>query len=302
MPEHPGAPVPAEMSRIHVPIAWVTISCLILVGFVQAFGSYRPSVDAVMGWICVALVLSTVVFSVGLHKVARIRARRRHSRDQALKQEGILGSDIQAWWISVIAPLEGGLAAGKWNPNAITLMSFCFSIAGCLCFSFGWLYLGGWVILSAGTLDILDGRIARRTASVSRRGAFFDSCLDRYGEVLIFLGLASHYRESILFYVILLGLVGGLMVSYTRARAEGVGVFCKFGIMQRQERVVFLGLGSVFSWTLHMLRQPLGGDLSPYLMAAVLIFIAVLSNYTALSRIVHVMRVLHEEEVRENRT
>jgi len=277
-------------------IAWSSIALLIFLGAIQEFGTLQPALDTTIGMTAIALILGGGIVSIGVFKLAR-----RPHQDPSPRPSGktarqrILGADIQAWWLSVISPLERYLARRQFSPNVVTLLSFSFSAAGCIFFHIGWMFLAGWVILFAGTMDILDGRVARSTGRVSRQGAFFDSVMDRYGEVLLFLGLAGRFRDSGLLYVILLAMAGSLLVSYTRARAEGLGISCTVGIMQRPERVVFLGFGSIFSSILHMLRGPLSIDAGPYLMWAVLVFIAVLSNYTAVSRLVYVMRELSKD-------
>ncbi len=86
------------------------------------------------------------------------------------------------------------------------------------------------------------------------------------------------------------------MVSYTRARAEGLGATCRVGMMQRPERIVLLGLGAIFSSVLYMLRGTLGVDAGPYLMGFVLILIAILANHTAFSRMIYVMRELKKDK------
>jgi len=290
-------------------IAWSTIAVLLLLGLIQAFGRFRPIVDTTFGLTAIVLILSGGLISLGVFKLARRKRgekglnqeREDPPAEKAGMQTRILEGDISAWWISVISPLENLIARRDLNPNFITSLSFCFSLVGCVFFYVGWIFLAGWAVLFGGTLDILDGRIARKTGRVSRRGAFFDSVLDRYGEVLIFLGLAAHFRHSILFSVILLAMAGSLMVSYTRARAEGVGVTCKeVGIMQRPERIVLLGFGAIFSSILYMLRDTLGADFGPYLMGLVLVLIAVLANYTAISRIAFVMRELKEDGTKKD--
>jgi len=277
-------------------IAWSTIAVLLLLGVLQTFGNFQPHADTTFGLTSLILIPCGGLISLGLFKLTRRRDPGQPESRQRGAQQGILEGDVRAWWISVISPLENFLARRNWNPNAITTLSFSFSLIGCLFLSIGWLFLAGWMILFAGTLDMLDGRIARKTGRVSRRGAFFDSVLDRYGEVFLFLGFAAHFRDSLLLAVTLLALVGGLMVSYTRARAEGVGVVCKVGMMQRPERIVFLGFGAIFSSVLYMLRGTLGGNHGPYLMGTVLLLIAILSNYTAVSRLVYVMRELKRQE------
>ena len=277
-------------------IAWSTIAALILLGTIQELGKFQRPLDTQFGLTFICLILAGAVVSIGVFVLGRRKNGSAPATKEAKKQERILEGEIEAWWISVISPLENYLARKQLNPNFVTALSFGFNAAGCILFYVGWIFLAGWVVLLAGTLDILDGRIARKIGKASKRGAFFDSMLDRYGEILIFLGLAAHFRDSILFPIILLALAGSLMVSYTRARAEGLGVTCKVGMMQRPERIVLLGFGAIFSSILYMLRSTLGVDGGPYLMGFALILIAILANYTAISRMIYVMRELKKDQ------
>lgn len=293
----------ASVDPLHLPasIAWSTIALLILLGAIQEMGGFHPALDTKFGLASIGLFFAGGLVSIGVFKVLR---RREAEPQTAEKPRGerrkapdrLLDGEIQAWWISVISPVENLLVRWHLHPNVVTALSFGFNLVGCILLFRGWLFLAGWVILLGGTLDMLDGRIARKTGTVSRRGAFFDSVMDRYSEILIFLGLAAHFRDSILLYIILLAMAGSLMVSYTRARAEGLGVACKVGMLQRPERIVFLGFGAIFSSILYMLRGTLGLNAGPYLMGFVLFVIALLSNATAFSRMVYVMRKLGREE------
>jgi CDP-diacylglycerol--glycerol-3-phosphate 3-phosphatidyltransferase len=134
-------------------------------------------------------------------------------------------------------------------------------------------------------VDIFDGRVARESGLESKFGAFYDSTLDRISEVVMFVGLASLYNtirgdveDVAMIYVILMALGGSLMVSYTRARAEGLGLDCKVGLMQRAERVVLLGLGSLV----------FGLAWDGVVLDGIIIIVAVLTNLTAIQRIVWV--------------
>lgn len=280
-------------------IAWSTIALLILLGAVQEMGGFHPALDTKFGLASIGLFFAGGLVSIAVFKVLRRREAGLQPVEKAKEKrkapDRLLDGEIQAWWISVISPVENLLVRMHLHPNAVTSLSFGFNLVGCIFLFLGLLFLAGWVILLGGTMDMLDGRIARKTGTVSRRGAFFDSVMDRYGEILIFLGLAAHFRDSILLYIILLAMAGSLMVSYTRARAEGLGVTCKVGMLQRPERIVFLGFGAIFSSILYMLRGTLGLNAGPYLMGFVLFVIALLSNATAFSRMVYIMRKLGRE-------
>jgi CDP-diacylglycerol--glycerol-3-phosphate 3-phosphatidyltransferase len=132
----------------------------------------------------------------------------------------------------------------------------------------------GLVIIGAGIFDMVDGRVARQTDQVTVFGAFFDSVIDRYSDVVLFFGLLVFYaRGNRFFYVVLTAfvMVTSLMVSYTRARAEALIGSCKVGFMERPERVVLIILGALFNrWGV---------------MAPVLWVLAVLSTVTVIHRI-----------------
>src|SRR3972149_42271 len=152
------------------------------------------------------------------------------------------------------------------------------------------MFSAGWILVTSGTLDVVDGAIARKGGAASRRGAFIDSVVDRYGECAVFAGLALHFRGDWAFWVVLAAFFGSLMVSYTRARAEGLGVECRVGLMQRAERYVVLGGGSIAS----SLAQHLTCAAMPRhdLLIASLAVVAVLANATALQRVLFTVRRL----------
>jgi CDP-diacylglycerol--glycerol-3-phosphate 3-phosphatidyltransferase len=157
--------------------------------------------------------------------------------------------------------------------------------------------VGGWLYLFCGILDLFDGRVARATGRVSRSGAFYDSVVDRYAEFAISTGLCIYYRESWMLYVVLAFIIGSFMVSYTRARAEGLGVVedAKVGLMQRPERLVYLGVSLIVSPTVAALferkEQPIF-----ILATGMLMFLAFSANVTALRRFWVVFRHLSAED------
>ena len=143
----------------------------------------------------------------------------------------------------------------------------------------GHLLTGGILVLVGGTFDILDGKVARATGYASRFGALFDSTIDRYSEVLAFFGVGFYFvaqemYKSSIFTFIALG--GSMMVSYIRARSEGLGYDCKVGIMQRPERVVAIGFGAIFG--------------ESFLIGA-MVLIAVFANITAIQRVFTIWRI-----------
>ena len=167
-------------------------------------------------------------------------------------------------------------AALKIHPNYLTLIGFLTTIFAAFQLAKGRFLNAGLVIIGAGIFDMLDGRVARVTNNVTRFGACFDSVLDRYSDIAIYLGLMVYYSKGQrISYVILSGvaMMGSLMTSYTRARAESLIPLCKVGFMERPERLVLLIIG--------MLANR---------MAPILWIIAFFSNMTVIHRIFYTWR------------
>lgn len=185
----------------------------------------------------------------------------------------------------IIDPGVRLLIRWKVHPNAISTLGFLVTIGAGLLYHRDHVRTAGILVLAGGLVDVFDGRVARESGLESKFGAFYDSTIDRLSEVVVFMGLASLYNtirpgveEVAMTYVIFLALGGSLLVSYTRARAEGLGLDCEVGLMQRAERVVLLGLGSVV----------FGLAWDGLVLDVVIIIVAVLTNLTAVQRIVWV--------------
>ncbi len=203
-------------------------------------------------------------------------------------------------YMGAVAPLGHLLARMGIHPNALTLSGLILSGIAGLAYSMGSYFWGAWLVVLAGTCDVLDGHLAKQTGKVSRFGAFLDSTLDRFGEAFIFMGLAWYYAKiplsltdggerfdifpcPLIVSIVFLAMVGSFMVSYTRARAEGLGIDCKGGWMQRPERIILLVIGSLLG------SCPVVGH---FLMELALLVLAVLSNFTAFQRIMYVRNEL----------
>src|SRR6185437_15276258 len=181
----------------------------------------------------------------------------------------------------ILQAIVNGLALTRISPNVLTFIGLVINTAAAIFFGFAnshnyirfFLY-AGLVIIGAGIFDMVDGRVARQTDQVTVFGAFFDSVIDRYSDVVLFFGLLVFYaRGNRFFYVVLVAfvMITSLMVSYTRARSEALIGSCKVGFMERPERVVLIILGALFErWGV---------------MAPVLWVLAVLSTITVIHRI-----------------
>jgi CDP-diacylglycerol---glycerol-3-phosphate 3-phosphatidyltransferase len=219
-----------------------------------------------------------------------------------------LRTSLQLGIYKVIDPFVKVLIKLGLTPNAVTSIGFMLNIGVAIIFIMGaetgrrmdLSYVGwaGGLILFAGLFDMLDGQVARLGNMKSTFGALYDSVLDRYSELIMFLGIcyylvAYHYFLSSIFAFI--ALIGSMMVSYVRARAEGLGVECKGGLMQRPERVVTIGICAILCG---VMSNYLGGDYKLYIPGIKLhvfetmsfftlpiALLAVLTNITAFNRL-----------------
>jgi phosphatidylglycerophosphate synthase len=161
------------------------------------------------------------------------------------------------------------------DPNLITITGlFITALAAVMIPSD--LIAGGLLILAGGAFDMLDGLVARANGKRTRFGAFLDSTLDRYSDSMLFIGVSwyFYYTGSIAgAFLSIGGLVGSLTISYARARAEGLGIDCKIGLLERPERVILLAFGC------------LTGTIFP-----VIVIIFILSHFTVIQRILHVRK------------
>jgi CDP-diacylglycerol---glycerol-3-phosphate 3-phosphatidyltransferase len=165
------------------------------------------------------------------------------------------------------------LALSRIHPNALTFIGLLINIWAAFLFASGKMLAAGAVVVGASVFDMVDGRVARATSQVTRFGGFFDSVLDRYSDLVLYIGLLVYYASINRFaYIVLTAIVmmGSVMVSYTRARAENSIPKCKVGFLERPERIVLIMIGALFNH-----------------MAPVLWVIAVLSNWTVVHRMIY---------------
>lgn len=216
-----------------------------------------------------------------------------------IQQEGksiFLGKMLMEYWTWFIRPIVWLSVKIRVSPDVITITGCLFGALAGIAYLNGSFVIGGWLIILGGTFDILDGTVARHRGIVSKSGAFLDSTLDRYSELLAFAGLCGYYEGTGFMVVVFLAIAGSMMVSYARARAEGVGVEVRIGNMQRTERVLYLGLGTAFAPIVAAIFEP--GVLKPmYHLAMIAIgIIAIFANTTALRRLLFTYRILRERQ------
>ncbi len=227
-------------------------------------------------------------------------------------------TNLQTGIYKIIDPLVKVLIKLGLTPNAVTTIGFVLNLGVAVIFIVGaeegnrgdLSYVGwaGALILFAGLFDMLDGQVARLGNMKSTFGALYDSVLDRYSELIMFLGICyylvgHHYFLSSIFAFV--ALIGSMMVSYVRARAEGLGVEIKGGLMQRPERVVTIGL---FAILCGIISHYIGGDYKLFVpgikfhvfetmsIFTIPIFVlAILTNVTAFKRLTDAKKALEEK-------
>lgn len=200
---------------------------------------------------------------------------------------------MQAFWerlkqgyLGLLDPIGNALVAWGVRPNTITTVGTIGTVASGATFAAGHISIGGLILGLAATLDLLDGIVARRSGQASVFGAFYDSTLDRVADGAVLGGLLIFWasdtpRYSLLMVVVcLFGLVGAYLTSYTRARAEGLGLDAKVGLMQRTERVVLLSVP----------QAVFGLALEGVVLKSVVVLLTITSWITVVQRMIYVHR------------
>ncbi len=205
---------------------------------------------------------------------------------------------LQKLIYTLINPIIKGMIKMGITPNMVTTIGFVGNVIAAFLFihasqltplsmGFSWIGWGGAILLFSGLFDMMDGRLARLGNMSTTFGAFWDSTLDRYSELFSLFGITLYLMTASGIWagvITFLALVGSIMVSYVRARAEGLGIECKVGLMQRPERVVVTALAAIITGMTSNLWWLIGG----------MALIAVLANITAFWRVAHCYKQLKD--------
>ncbi len=204
-----------------------------------------------------------------------------------------LWQSIIRGYLRIIEPVADFLVRQRVSPNAITTVGTLCSVAAGVIYATGHIRTAGWFLGITAIFDVLDGTVARRTGRSTVFGAFYDSTLDRIADGAVLGGLAVFFARNDVHHqiadfaatpmvgVILFGIIGTFLTSYTRARAEALGIDAKVGLLQRPERVVLLSAPQAF----------FGLTLNGWVLIAIIVLLCVTAWITAVQRIVYVYRV-----------
>lgn len=205
------------------------------------------------------------------------------------KHNQLLGPFFARYLVWLIGPLERVLV-GRVSPNVITALSLAMCAWSGVEAGLGALGGAAWIYALAGIFDVLDGRLARLANQQTKSGALFDSVSDRWGELFVFSGYAWYLRDTPWLLAVMAAFGSSMMVSYTRARAEGLGIELSGGMMQRAERILLVTSGSLCAaW---FAADPATAWVSAPILGGTMVVCGVASTATALSRWVIAFREL----------
>src|SRR6202795_1102716 len=188
--------------------------------------------------------------------------------------------------LRVIEPAISFLARNNVSPNALTTVGTLLTVAAAVVYATGHIMTAGWIMSATAFFDVVDGEVARRTGRSTVFGAFYDSSLDRVADGALMAGLTVFYATNPVHHniymvvVCLVGIIGTFLVSYTRARAESLGIDAKVGVMQRPERIVLLSAPQAL----------FGLFWNGWVLMGIIILLTVTSCITAVQRIAFVYR------------
>lgn len=247
-------------------------------------------------WSALAPALILVAyFVVGLLIYGVRCALRGPYRDQEMEARGssvLVGMWIRLYFAWVSRPLWIALCRSGIPASSVTTLSFLLAVASGVSLGAGRFALGGWLYIFSGILDHMDGRLARATGTQSSGGAALDSVLDRCSDGVVLIGFAWFYRNSWVLLAVLTAMLGTFLVPYIRARGEGLGVKMTVGLMQRPERILYMGFAAAMSPILEAILVP--GEPHPihHLAVVGLVLLAASTHLTALRRFLHLLTAL----------
>jgi phosphatidylglycerophosphate synthase len=217
------------------------------------------------------------------------------ARDQEIESRGqsiFISFYFRNYFVWVVSPLWRLLLASGISANVVTGIAAGLGASAGVAVACGSFALGGWLFLLSGILDALDGRLARAHGEVAPSGTIVDSVLDRYADSILLMGLAWHFRGSWVLLPTLAAILGTSLVPYVRAKGEAMGVPSQAGLMQRAERILYLGAALALTPLFERLVSPADPRPFPRLAAAGIVFLAITTNLTAIRRFLHLLHVL----------
>ena len=201
-------------------------------------------------------------------------------------------SKLKGWFTHLTNPVANVLISLGVTANIVTILGFVINVFAGILFAYERLILAGILIVVGGSFDMIDGAVARMRKVSDSSGALLDSVIDRYSEGAIFMGITVYFYKSSGLYGILgilltfATMIGSFLVSYTRARSEGLAVECNVGLMQRTERLVLLAISVIANG---ILKDLVANNL---ILIMVLAILTIFTHITAVHRLIYSFRRL----------
>jgi phosphatidylglycerophosphate synthase len=211
---------------------------------------------------------------------------------EARGRTALVGYHMRYAFFHVVNPIWRLLLASGISANVVTVTAALLGVGAAGAAAFGRFGLAGWLFIFSGIMDAMDGRLARARNQVSPAGAAIDSILDRYTDALMLIGLGVYYRDTWVLLPVLLALLGTSLVPYVRAKSEALGFPVRDGLMQRTERIVYLGTTVALSPVFEALFFPRGPRPMYWMAVAGIVFLAIASNVTAVWRFLTLVHAL----------
>ena len=257
------------------------------------------------------LIITMEIVAISFSYFAMTWGKRKKSEEAIARlHKSFIGIFFVEYWYWVTRPVLNFFKLIHITPNGITGISIVLSFITGVIYATGSIALGGWMLVISATLDMLDGALARETGQVTKSGAFFDSCSDRYSDSFVFIGIAAYFLSknfspsgsftlSQIDYlgviVIMTLMLGAAAMSYVKARGDVAGASTKRGLMQRPERVMMLSVYCVLDPFFRIVfnRYNLNTDLG---LLTVIIIMSILINFSAISRMVALFKIIRQME------
>lgn len=246
------------------------------------------------------LVALFFLFVLGLPIFAASYNRRGRPQTERIQKAGgtfLLNTWLMEygyWFMGV--PARGFVRLGL-SPDVVTLIGLGVISLGSVATGCGYFGLGGWLLILGSMLDAMDGMVARAQGRSSDAGEFLDAVVDRYAEIATYMGFI-YYMNEVWWSLgaVLAALLGSLMVSYVRAKAEALGVDAPSGIMRRHERALYIGVGTAMAPVVAYYTEPGNNHPYYYLTVLALWMVGVFANYSAVKSIIFVRKALIEKK------
>jgi CDP-diacylglycerol--glycerol-3-phosphate 3-phosphatidyltransferase len=235
------------------------------------------------------------------------------AKGKGLISQGLIPDWLDRIFLDSVTPLIKFFSRVKVNPNWITGIGFIQNVIAAVLVAYEKFIIGGLFIVIAGIFDFIDGKVAAKLKRQTKYGAILDSVLDRYSDIVIYLGIIIYYQKNNFYMpplITIIAMAGSVMTSYIKAIGESYGIKFRMGALRRQERITLICAGLVFSFLnqgIANILHDLGslfhinmGKLPIMPLTLIIYFLAIFTNFSALQRFLKLRKVSKSENFRSS--